>query len=161
LQRVAPNVQSAPIYLCGPEPMMASMKKLLAELGAPAESVHIEAFVSPPRAPAAADTAAAEQSDEADQTPARADGAALTVQFTASGETAELEEGQTLLEAAEELGVDIPFDCRSGICGQCKTKLLRGRVVMDVQDALSTDDRKKRLVLACQAIPVGNVVVDA
>jgi ferredoxin len=83
------------------------------------------------------------------------------VQFATSGTSASVEEGQTLLEAAEDVGVEIPFDCRSGICGQCKTKLLRGRVVMDVQDALTADDRKNRLVLACQARPVRDVVVDA
>ena len=44
--------------------------------------------------------------------------------------------GQTVLEAAEALGVSINYDCRAGICGQCKTKLLAGRVVMDAEDAL-------------------------
>jgi ferredoxin-NADP reductase/DMSO/TMAO reductase YedYZ heme-binding membrane subunit len=156
LQRAAPDVKKVPIYLCGPEPMMASMKTLLVELGAPAENIHIEAFVSPPPA-----ESASASEDARAEAPARTDGAAITVQFTASGETAEMDDGQTLLEAAEELGIDIPFDCRSGICGQCKTQLVRGHVVMDVQDALNADDRKRRLVLACQAKPVGSVVVDA
>jgi ferredoxin len=57
--------------------------------------------------------------------------------------------------------VAIPFECRSGICGQCKTHLVSGTVTMDVQDALSPLDRSKRLILACQARAVGNVVVDA
>ena len=161
LQRVAPELEGVPVYLCGPEAMMAATSTLLEELGAPAKNIHVEAFVSPPRAPSADGSAMAEELADEDESPARAAGAAITAQFATSGEIAEMAEGQTLLEAAEELGVDIQFDCRAGICGQCKTKLLRGRVVMDVQDALSDDDRKKHLVLACQARPVRDVVVDA
>jgi ferredoxin-NADP reductase/DMSO/TMAO reductase YedYZ heme-binding membrane subunit len=160
LQRLVPDLRVMPIFLCGPAAMMAAMHALLAGLGAPADHIHVEAFVSPPRAPAVEDSVATEESAEADESPARAAGA-LTVQFAASGEMTEMEDGQTLLEAAERVGVDIPFDCRAGICGQCKTKLLRGRVVMDVQDALTDDDRRKHFVLACQARPVRDVVVDA
>lgn len=160
LQRVAPDLGRAPVYLCGPVPMMAAMKTVLGELGVLPSKIHVEAFISPPQAPKG-DSPAAEQSAEAEETPARTDGAAVTAQFVASGETTEVEEGQTLLEAAEDAGVDIPSDCRSGICGQCKTRLIRGRVVMDVQDALTANDRKRSLVLACQARPVGDVVIDA
>jgi len=75
--------------------------------------------------------------------------------------SADLAEGKTLLEAAEDVGVELPFDCRPGICGQCKTQLLEGRVVMEVQDALTASDKKRNLVLACQARAIGDVVVDA
>jgi ferredoxin len=83
------------------------------------------------------------------------------VQFERAGKRAELAPGLTVLEAAEEVGVEIPFECRSGICGQCKTRLVSGAVAMDVQDALTPADRAKRLILACQARPVGEIVVDA
>jgi glycine betaine catabolism B len=161
LRGVVPDLRSVPIYLCGPAPMMASVKTRLMELGSPAANLHVEAFVSPPRAPAVGDGVVAEEIAEAGQTPARGDGAGVTVQFAVSGETAEMEGGQTLLEAAEEIHVDIPFDCRVGICGQCKTRLLRGRVVMDVEVALTREDRRKGIVLACQARPVQDVVVEA
>ena len=155
----AASLRALPIYLCGPDPMMDAMKALFADLGAPPENVHVEAFVSPPRAPAPDASAAEEMIEESEESPAR--GRAVTVQFAASGASTSVEEGETLLDAAEEMGVDIPSDCRAGICGQCKTKLVSGRVVMDVQDALTPDDRKRRLVLACQARPVRDVVVEA
>lgn len=161
LQRVVPDLHRIPIYLCGPEAMMAAMKTLLEDLGAPAGNIHVEAFVSPPLATRLADGALAPDAAEAGGPPARAYGAVKTLQFASSSQITEVADGQTLLEAAEELGVSIPFDCRAGICGQCKTKLLRGRVVMDAEDALTEDDRRKRLVLACQARPVGDVVIDA
>ena len=68
---------------------------------------------------------------------------------------------QTVLEAAEEAGVEIPFECRSGICGQCKTKLVSGLVRMDNQDALTSADRANGLILACQARPTRDCTIDA
>jgi ferredoxin len=67
----------------------------------------------------------------------------------------------TVLEAAEECGVTIPFECRSGICGQCKTRLISGKVVMEVQDALTGSDRARGIMLACQARAAQDLVVDA
>jgi len=67
----------------------------------------------------------------------------------------------TVLEVAEENGITIPFECRSGICGQCKTKLVSGKVAMEVQDALTPADRAKGLILACQARCAKDVVIDA
>jgi ferredoxin len=66
-----------------------------------------------------------------------------------------------VLEAAEECGVPIPFECRSGICGQCKTKLIAGQVVMEVQDALTSSDRANGWILACQARAAKDLIVDA
>ena len=66
-----------------------------------------------------------------------------------------------MLEASEDLGVNIAYDCRAGICGTCKTRLLAGRVVMDVQDALDPVDRANNVILSCQARCVDQVVVEA
>jgi ferredoxin len=83
------------------------------------------------------------------------------VTFRRAGKTADGIAGLTVLEAAEEHDISLPFECRSGICGQCKCKLVSGRVVMEVQDALTPADKAKGLILACQARPVQNCEVDA
>ena len=36
----------------------------------------------------------------------------------------EVTNGEAILNAAEELGV--PFGCRAGVCGTCKTKVIEG-----------------------------------
>jgi ferredoxin len=71
--------------------------------------------------------------------------------FKRTGRTGELPSDVTVLEAAENAGVEIPFECRSGICGQCKTTLISGQVTMDTEDALTSSDRSRGLILACQA----------
>jgi ferredoxin len=85
----------------------------------------------------------------------------VSLKLSRAGRVIEASTDQTILEAAEAAGVELPFECRSGICGQCKTKVVSGEVVMEVQDALSAADRARGLVLACQARCLGDVVIEA
>jgi ferredoxin-NADP reductase/DMSO/TMAO reductase YedYZ heme-binding membrane subunit len=160
IERFVPGLTGGPVLVCGPDPMMAAMRRLLVdELGIPDAEVLQEAFVSPPAA--AIDDASADVLPDAG--PAASAGRAETasVRFQRTGRLAEVPAELTVLEAAEDAGVTIPFECRSGICGQCKTHLVSGTVTMDTQDALTPADRAKRMILACQARPVGEIVVDA
>ncbi|HEY8145837.1 MAG TPA: 2Fe-2S iron-sulfur cluster-binding protein [Kofleriaceae bacterium] len=149
-----PGLKSGPIMMCGPGPMMVAMRALLVGMGVPDAEIHQEEFVSPP-APAPGEPEPAEE-----ELPAGS-GVAPSVLFERSGKSTEVPHELTVLEAAEECGVAIPFECRSGICGQCKTRLISGKVVMEVQDALTGADRAKGIVLACQARAAQNLVVDA
>ncbi|MEO7791936.1 MAG: iron-sulfur cluster-binding domain-containing protein [Vicinamibacterales bacterium] len=151
-----PVLTRGPILLCGPTPMMAAMRGILTDMGVPDPDILQEAFVSsPPVQPdAGADIVSVVE-------PPPPDGAVANVLFTRARTTAELPLTRTVLEAAEEAGVDIPFECRSGICGQCKTQLITGRVTMDVQDALTQSDRSNGLILACQARALRDIEVDA
>ncbi|HEV7553804.1 MAG TPA: ferric reductase-like transmembrane domain-containing protein, partial [Kofleriaceae bacterium] len=156
-----PDLAHGPIMMCGPEGMMKEMRALLVGMGIPDAEILEEVFVSPPT-PSESDAVTADAMAAADAVEDMpAEGEPANVRFQKSDRTCELTPELTVLEAAEECGVTIPFECRSGICGQCKTKLVSGRVVMEVQDALTSGDRAKGLILACQAKAVKDVVVDA
>ena len=146
-----PKLAHGPVMLCGPDPMMTAMRALFVAIGVPDGEIHQEAFIStPPIEPGAAPAEELLQPGES-----------CAVQFARAGKTAEATPEVTLLELAEDAGVAIPFECRSGICGQCKTRVISGDVTMEVQDALTAGDREKGLVLACQARAVRDLVVDA
>jgi ferredoxin len=66
-----------------------------------------------------------------------------------------------VLEAAEAIGVVIDFECRLGTCGRCKVPLTQGVVTMEVEDALTADEKAGGTILACQAMSAGPLVVDA
>jgi ferredoxin-NADP reductase/DMSO/TMAO reductase YedYZ heme-binding membrane subunit len=151
-----PNLTRGPVLLCGPAPMMTAMREILIGMGVPDSEVLQEEFVSRPEV----DTPTGAFAAPAVEDPFP-DGISASIVFKRAGKTAELPREQTVLEAAEEAGVEIPFECRSGICGQCKTRLLAGRVTMAVQDALTAVDRAKGLILACQAHALRDVEVDA
>ena len=147
-----PDIAARRVHLCGPPPMMEAVKASLAEIGVPAEQVKTEAFLSPePRrvtAPAAAGAAAG-----AAQAPACV--------FARSGKSAPLPPDKTVLEASEDVGVNIDYSCRQGYCGVCKTKLLAGQVTMAIEDGLDENDKAQNIILACQARSTGDVTIEA
>ncbi|HEY3802404.1 MAG TPA: ferric reductase-like transmembrane domain-containing protein [Kofleriaceae bacterium] len=153
LRAFVPDFTHGPVMLCGPDPMMTAMRALLVGMGIPDGEVHQEAFVSPP--------AIVESTSPTDEDPPLLDGETAMITFGKSRTTAQVTNATTILEAAEEAGVAMPFECRSGICGQCKTRLVSGKVRMTVQDALTNHDRAKGLVLACQAHATRDCTVDA
>jgi ferredoxin-NADP reductase/DMSO/TMAO reductase YedYZ heme-binding membrane subunit len=162
IESFVPALTRGPILLCGPDPMMTAMRRLLVDqLGIPDAEVLQEAFVSPPAGGNQDDVLATAAPEPVSGGDSPAAGEIANVRFQRAGKTTELPAELTVLEAAEDAGVTIPFECRSGICGQCKTHLISGTVTMGVQDALTPADRAKRLILACQARAVGDVVVDA
>jgi glycine betaine catabolism B len=153
-----PDVTKGPVMLCGPEPMMDAMRAIFVELGVPNERVTQEEFKSPLQVVESSATGGLGGEAPVEISPTNG---AAAVQFRKANKRVDAAE-LTILEAAEDCGVDIPFECRSGICGQCKTPLVSGKVNMDVQDALTAADRSKGLILACQArAATDEVVVDA
>ena len=83
------------------------------------------------------------------------------VTFAKSNKTAVLTPDKSILEASEDIGVNIDYQCRVGICGVCKTQMLSGSVTQAVQDALTDADKGQNIILACQAKATGPVSVDA
>jgi ferredoxin len=144
--------------------MMASTRAVLLELGVPEDKIKMEAFAASGMAdaisPHPVDGASRSKVPTHGSTALRA-GPIPTVHFRRSRKSADLPAQLTILEVAEGVGVEIPFECRAGICGQCKTRLLDGRVIMDVEDALAPGDKANGIILACQAHSDDDVAVDA
>jgi ferredoxin-NADP reductase/DMSO/TMAO reductase YedYZ heme-binding membrane subunit len=165
LTRFVPALTGAVVFLCGPDGMMTAMRALLRALGVPESAVKTEAFASAAATPdttGGADNAPAPGDTSAPDAPAVSpEGEPAQVRFERSARAFETPATMTILETAEAAGVEIPFECRSGICGQCKTRLLGGRVSMASEDALSAAEKARGLILACQARPLGRVTVDA
>jgi ferredoxin len=82
------------------------------------------------------------------------------VTFADSGKSAPAHCGQSVLKIATCAGISIDRGCLAGICGRCRVRLLSGDVKMEVDEGLSASERRDGLVLACQAKPVGSVVID-
>ncbi|HVY81481.1 MAG TPA: 2Fe-2S iron-sulfur cluster-binding protein [Steroidobacteraceae bacterium] len=58
---------------------------------------------------------------------------------------------ESLLDAAERAGIDLPFSCKAGVCATCRTKLLRGQVEMVENYALEDWELEQGFILACQS----------
>jgi len=57
----------------------------------------------------------------------------------------------TVLDAATNAGLELPFSCRAGVCSTCRTKVVRGEVEMAQNYALEEWELEQGYVLACQS----------
>lgn len=64
---------------------------------------------------------------------------------------------QTILDAAEEAGLELPFGCRNGVCGACVHRIASGRVDQGSQMALDDDAVAAGLTVLCIGRPLSDV----
>ena len=74
-----------------------------------------------------------------------------------------VERDEAILPAAIRQGIGLPYGCRDGACGSCKSKLVEGRVIHGAHQlrALSEAEEAAGLILTCCATPQADCVVEA
>lgn len=79
------------------------------------------------------------------------------------GQTIEVEDGQSLLDAALRAGIYLPHACCHGLCATCKVDLLDGEVDFGEASnfALMDHEREEGKCLACCATPLSDVTIEA
>jgi len=87
----------------------------------------------------------------------------FTVTVQPSGRSFEVQRDEPILAAAIRGGIGLPYGCKDGACGSCKSKLLEGRVIHGVHQrkALSEEEEAAGFVLTCCAAPQTDCVVEA
>lgn len=145
------------VYLCGPPAFMKDVYSTLRSLGIEPARIHTE-FFGPsclledtpelPPAPADAALASAPQTE-----PER-----CNVHFTRSGKSALWQDGtHSLLDLAEQVGINANFSCRAGVCGMCLTRLVKGEIRY-FEEPLEMPEAGTLLV--CCSRPVGSVEIE-
>jgi ferredoxin-NADP reductase/MOSC domain-containing protein YiiM len=145
----------ADVYLCGPTRFMTDMKAALTELGVLPDRIHLEVFnggesLTPGVAEAVTKTPHRPRLDLE---------TGPLVSFARSGITAHWNPAvyQSMLELAEACDVPVRWTCRTGVCHNCESGLVSGKIVYEPQplDLPATGN-----LLICCSHPVGDVVVD-
>jgi ring-1,2-phenylacetyl-CoA epoxidase subunit PaaE len=142
-------------FLCGPEAMISEVSRGLRASGVDEARIHYELFG------ASADDAAAVVEKHHEHAQRRA-GKVCAVTVISDGRETTLEmspDGENILDAAGDAGLDLPFACKGGVCATCKARVTEGEVEMDLNHALEADEVAAGYVLSCQAHPVSEKVV--
>lgn len=135
-------------FICGPGPMMDNVKEVLESNNVNKAFIHIEYFTSIIEEP---------KKDASDihgsvcEVTVIADGKETTFQLATDGDA--------ILDAAMDAGVDAPFSCKGAVCATCRAKLMQGKVNMTVNYALTDDEVADGYILTCQSHPITPVVV--
>ncbi|NKX45176.1 2Fe-2S iron-sulfur cluster-binding protein [Roseicyclus persicicus] len=135
------------VFLCGPGEMIDAVEAACLSLGVDRARIHHERFYMDGEAPRAPRSAAAEA--------AMAQGVAVEVVLDGARRGFVMGAGDdTVLEAAERQGVELPYSCRGGMCCTCRCRVTVGRAEMAVNWSLEPWELEAGFVLACQARPV-------
>nr|QAT94451.1 PmlF [Pseudomonas sp. enrichment culture] len=79
------------------------------------------------------------------------------------GQTIEIEEGQTILDAALRAGIYLPHACGHGLCATCKVQVVDGEIEHGEAStfALMDFEREEQKCLACCATAESDIVIEA
>jgi ring-1,2-phenylacetyl-CoA epoxidase subunit PaaE len=140
-------------FICGPEPMMLTIAAALRSHGLSDAQIKFELFASsqPGRSRRKVESAAG--SDK---------GATCTATVTLDGATRSFtfpKHGQSLLDAALENNMDVPYACKAGVCSTCRAKVIEGEAEMEVNHALEDYEVRQGYVLTCQCYPLTDRIV--
>lgn len=86
-----------------------------------------------------------------------------TVTIQPSGHQFSVDAGESVLDAALRQGFNLAYGCRNGACGSCKGKVLSGQLHYGDAEptALDDGDTQNHMALFCQAIPDGDLSIEA
>ena len=127
------------LYVCGPAAMIDWVLKSARDAGWPDQNVHHERFLAPPG------------------------GKPFTIELAKSKKTVPVGEHQSMLEAIEAAGVDAPYLCRGGACGQCETNVISCSGKLHHNDHYLPDADKasgKKIMICVSRIDGQSVVLD-
>jgi ferredoxin-NADP reductase len=134
-------------YFCGPPPMMEALHRDLQLWGVPQDRIHLEAF------------GATSSNKTIRLTQPSKTASKLKVVFRKSNKTIPFSsEFNNLLDFAEAQGLNLPFSCRTGNCGQCEVGLVAGEVTYTQEPSYSPQAGS---CLACSCVPKTAVELDA
>ncbi len=139
-------------FVCGPFGVNDEAEAALLAAGIPAERIHIERFGIP----------LPEGGAPVKQQPRAGDAAQARIVIVRDGLSREIDfrsEHPSILDAAADAGLEVPFSCKSGVCCTCRAKLLEGEVRMERNFALEKHEVAAGFILTCQAHPLTERVV--
>jgi vanillate O-demethylase ferredoxin subunit len=138
IARLAPGGE---LYVCGPIGMLEAARRAWQRSGRPVDGLRFETFGNSGRF-------ATEP---------------FTVRIPRLGMVVEVPQNQTMLEALEQAGVEMIFDCRRGECGLCALDVLETEGTIDHRDVFFSDEEKTagtKLCTCVSRVVGGGITVD-
>lgn len=144
VQQYCPDVHARQVLICGPAPMIARTRTLLAELGLKPEQIGFEYFGAAPL----------ELAESVDRDAVR------RVAFERSAQHIDttLEQPKSLLALAEDAGLKPVSGCRVGVCHQCVCRKKSGVVINTLTGQRS--DTGEADIQLCVSVAQTDVVLD-
>jgi ring-1,2-phenylacetyl-CoA epoxidase subunit PaaE len=145
LRRFCSGVEVDHAWVCGPNSMIDEVGAALLDAGMAAETIHSERFGAP-RRPTVESLVPERDADETTQVTVITDGHRKSFTMPRAG--------TTIVDAAADHGIELPYSCKGGVCATCRTHLRKGKVTMAVNYGLEPWEVEQGFILACQSTPL-------
>jgi ring-1,2-phenylacetyl-CoA epoxidase subunit PaaE len=140
-------------YICGPESMMLATAASLRAHGMGDEQIKFELFATARRSQA-------RRRETPKATDSKEKACSATITLDGTSRVVEVpKQGLSLLDAALEADLDVPYACKVGVCSTCRAMVLEGEVEMKSNHALDDYEVRSGYVLTCQASPLTDKLV--
>ncbi|MFY0606200.1 MAG: ferredoxin--NADP reductase [Cyclobacteriaceae bacterium] len=137
-------------FICGPGPMMDILSNGLLAAGVAEAQIRMESFEAGKTSP----------SIIVDK-PKEASGAKISeVTVLLEGEEFVLNvpKKETILDAALDEDIDMPYSCQSGLCTACRAKCIEGEIDQEDAEGLSAKEAEDGYVLLCVGKPISDKI---
>ena len=125
------------VLLCGPEKMIQSATELLKGKSFNENQILFELFYS----------------EASEKNTVSSKNSKATIIYDDETLSLEVPENMTILDAALQKNIDVPYSCQGGVCSSCIAKVSSGSASMLQNNILTDSEIEEGLVLTCQAVP--------
>jgi ring-1,2-phenylacetyl-CoA epoxidase subunit PaaE len=140
-----PNTFDA--FVCGPNGMMETAIDGLKDMGVEETFIHKESFLNNIHVFDTPENQAAESTSSEDED-------TITLIYNREEYKLHIPKNKSILEAALDKNIDLPYSCQSGLCTACMGKCTSGKVTMPDCDGLTPKEINLGYVLTCVGRPV-------
>ncbi|MCY1550426.1 Ferredoxin-1 [compost metagenome] len=82
------------------------------------------------------------------------------IHFKNTDTTVTVQYPDSILDAGLNAGLHLPHSCRSGQCGTCAARIVKGEVWIQYNEVLTHKDLENGLTLTCMGFPInGDVTI--
>jgi len=150
-KHLVPLSNNEQFLLCGPAPMIFSLREWLLNQKIDTKKIHYELFSDP------GESAAFVKKDSPENKINPGEKSVVTIRLDGVSQEYHMpKSGSSILAFAIQEGADLPYACKAGVCASCRAKLIEGKITMDQNYALADEELEEGFILACQAHPVSN-----
>ncbi len=140
-------LETATVFVCGPQAMNHHCLRILGNLGVPRKRIRTELFGPP------------DDVSQCDGWPQELSPTSKVRVEIAGGKSFAARTGEPLLAAFERNRVGIPAICRTGQCCMCRVKILKGTIFEPPESGRRRSDRWFGYANACMSYPVTDLLI--
>jgi ring-1,2-phenylacetyl-CoA epoxidase subunit PaaE len=145
-RHVKQNRERTLFYICGPESYMRLCTYTLQEESVPKENIRRENFIIEKKQPPKA-------------IPPDTETHFVTIQQGETRYRFPSTYPDTILQSAKKQGIELPYSCETGRCGNCAARCTGGKVWLSYNEVLTEKDLAEGLTLTCVGYPIGGDVL--